>query len=50
MDWIAFVVRDVAELPDRESPQDFQNALLVTAEELRSIIERHIPKLTPKVE
>lgn len=39
---IALVVRDVAELPDRTSPDDWPEALLVTAEELREILERHL--------
>lgn len=34
-DWI---VREVAELPDRNSPTDWPDAMLVTADELRSII------------
>lgn len=41
VDWIDSVVRDIAELPDRYSPEDFPDALVVTADELRCIIERH---------
>ena len=33
------IVREVAELPDRESPEDHPEMMLVTAIELRSIIE-----------
>ena len=32
------VIRDVAELPDRTSPADWPDAMLVTADELRSIL------------
>jgi hypothetical protein len=35
------VIRDVQELPDRTSPDDWPEAMLVTAAELRDIIERH---------
>lgn len=40
MNWLDEVVRDVAELPDRNSPDDRPAAMIVTAEELRGIIER----------
>lgn len=33
------IIRDVAELPDRTSPPDWPDAMLVTCDELRSIIE-----------
>lgn len=39
---ISLILRDVAELPDRTSPDDWPEALLVTAEELREILERHL--------
>lgn len=32
------VVRDVAELPDRTSPEDWPEAMLVTGDELRAIL------------
>lgn len=32
------VIRDVAELPDRTSPDDWPEAMLVTADELRAIL------------
>lgn len=32
------VIRDVAELPDRTSPEDWPEAMMVTADELRSIL------------
>lgn len=38
-DWIDRVVQDVAELSDRNSPEDWPDAMLVTADELRQIIE-----------
>lgn len=41
-DAIDLILRDVAELPDRTSPDDWPEALLVTAEELREILERHL--------
>lgn len=36
------IVTDVAELPDRTSPDDWPEAMLVTAEELRLIVCRAI--------
>jgi hypothetical protein len=42
-DWINDVVRDVAELPDRDSPPDAPDMMLVTGDELREIVERHAP-------
>lgn len=38
---IADIVRDVAELPDRTSPEGQPDMMLVTAEELASILARH---------
>lgn len=35
---ISGVIRDVAELPDRTSPDDWPDAMLVTADELRAIL------------
>ena len=32
------IVRDVAELPDRDSPEDWPEAMLVTGDELRAIV------------
>ena len=46
MDFIDLIVRDVAELPDRDSPAYFPEAMLVTADELRSIIENRLSELT----
>ena len=40
--WIAAVIVDVAELPDRDSPEGWPEAMIVTGEELRTIIERHV--------
>lgn len=40
------VIRDVAELPDRTSPEDWPEAMLVTADELRMILERHAGRET----
>ena len=41
--WIDDVVRDVAELPGRDSPEDQPEIMLVTATELRDCIERNAP-------
>lgn len=41
----ALIVRDVAELPDRNSPEGWPEAMLVTADELASIVTRHLPAL-----
>lgn len=43
MEWIDNVLRDVAELPDRNSPKDWPEAMLVTGAELRQIIVTHAP-------
>lgn len=43
MEWIDNVLRDVAELPDRNSPEDWPDAMLVTGAELRQIIVTHAP-------
>lgn len=48
-DWIALVLRDVAEIPDRTSPDEGPEFLIVTGEELRMIIERRAPVGTPVV-
>lgn len=42
---IASIVNDVAELPDRTSPDDWPDAMLVTADELRNIMVARIPLL-----
>lgn len=36
------ICRDVAELPDRNSPEGWPEAMLVTAVELAEIIDRHL--------
>lgn len=36
------IVQEVAELPDRTSPDDWPEAMLVTADELRAIVNEHI--------
>ena len=38
---IDLIVRDICELPDRTSPEDQPDMLLVTEEELRIILARH---------
>ena len=43
MEWIDSVLREVAELPDRNSPDGWPEAMLVTGAELRQIIVAHAP-------
>lgn len=47
MNWIDKVLKEVAELPDRNNPEDNPDAMLVTAAELRQIIEAHSPRIEP---
>ena len=42
---ITKIVRDVAELPDRTSPDDQPDMMLVTAEELQAILARHFSNM-----
>jgi L-aminopeptidase/D-esterase-like protein len=42
MDIVDLIVRDVAELPDRTSPDDWPEAMIVTATELRQIIRARL--------
>ena len=35
------IIRDIAELPDRDSPADWPEAMLVTANELKEVLVRH---------
>lgn len=39
---VATIIQDVSELPDRDSPDDQPDMMLVTAEELRLIVERNL--------
>lgn len=39
---INLIVRDVAELPDRTSPEDWPEAMLVTDHELRGILRERL--------
>lgn len=41
-DFIDGVILDVSELPDRTSPAGFPDAMIVTAAELRTIIEKRL--------
>jgi hypothetical protein len=41
------IVRDVAELPDRTSPEDQPDMMLVTADELRSIVCAALTRVPP---
>ncbi|MBD8627692.1 hypothetical protein IFT64_12170 [Oxalobacteraceae sp. CFBP 8753] len=45
-DWISAVVLDVAELPDRDSPEEWPEAMLVTGDELRTLIALHASAAT----
>lgn len=48
------VVLEVAELPDRNSPYDYPEIMLVTREELQAIFRKHLykafPKTSPRIE
>jgi hypothetical protein len=39
------IVQDVSELPDRSSPDDWPEAMLVTSDELRRIITARIEQV-----
>lgn len=41
-DKIELIIRDVAELPDRTSPKDWPEALIVTSDELEEILTQHL--------
>lgn len=41
MNTIEKIIRDIAELPDRTSPDDHPDMMFVTAEELRLILEHY---------
>lgn len=43
MNAIDLIVRDVAELPDRDSPEGQPEIMLVTGDELRRIVLRRLP-------
>ncbi len=43
------VCRDVAELPDRTSPEDWPEAMLVTADELQLIVAREITEALSEI-
>lgn len=44
--WVDLIVRDVAELPDRTSPEEWPEAMIVTDEELRDILTERIGDLS----
>jgi hypothetical protein len=46
-DLIDQIICDVSELPDRNSPEDWPDAMLVTADELRIILERALEQRAP---
>ena len=39
---VDLIIRDIAELPDRTSPSDQPEMMLVTEDELRVILERYL--------
>ena len=39
---INIVIRDVAELPDRTSPEDWPDAMIVTSDELEEILTNRL--------
>ena len=41
-DKLELIIRDVAELPDRTSPEDWPEALIVTSDELEEILTQHL--------
>lgn len=43
------IIQDVAELPDRTSPEDQPDMMLVTADELRVIVETALAAVLPMV-
>lgn len=45
MDWIDLLIRDLCEIPDRNSPDDQPEMLVVTASEIRAVIEIRCPRL-----
>ena len=38
-DWIDFVVRDLCEIPDRDSPENAPEMIMASAEEIRAAIQ-----------
>lgn len=46
MSIIAAILTDVSELPDRTSPDDFPESMVVTSDELMIILERHLQGVT----
>jgi hypothetical protein len=48
--WIDSIVRDVSEIPDRNSPDDNPDMMLVTEKELRDIISDHCIEIGLEIE
>jgi hypothetical protein len=42
MDWIDLAIRDLCEIPGRDSPDDAPEMLLVTPDEIRDAFERRL--------
>jgi len=45
MDWIDKAIRDLCELPDRDSPEDYHAAIVATPIEIRAAIEANMPSV-----
>ena len=48
--WIDSIVRKMSELPNRDSPEDHPEMMLVTDEELRSILEEACIEINLQIE
>lgn len=46
---INLIIRDVAELPDRTSPKDWPEALILTSDELKEILSKHFTESFPSI-
>ena len=46
---INLIIRDVAELPDRTSPNDWPEALILTSDELKEILSNHFTESFPSI-
>lgn len=47
LDWISVAIRDMCEIPYRDSPEGMPDMLVVSAEEIRDAIERRMPHPAP---
>jgi hypothetical protein len=49
-DWIESIIQDVCELPDRDSPEDQPEMMLVTDKELREILEDKCSEISLQID